>query len=255
LVFGVRRPRRPILGSCFSGEVAAVGPGVPAFVPGDEVCGMNGLAMGAHAQYVAVDASRLVAKPPAVSHDDAAGVLFGGTTATFFLRDKAAVRPGTTVLVNGASGAVGTNAVQLAKHLGATVTGVTSTPNLTLIGELGADHLIDHTQQDLLATTERFDVVLDTVGNLPVTTARRLLCPNGMLLLAVASLGDTIRARRQVVTGTSPERTDDFRFLLQLVAEGALTAVNDRTYGLDDVVLAHQRVDTGRKVGNVILRP
>jgi len=255
LVFGVRRPRRPILGSCLSGEVAALGPHVEGFTPGDEVCGMSGTAMGAHAQYLTVDARRLVTKPPAVSHDDAAGVLFGGATAAFFLRDKAAVRPGSTVLVNGASGAVGTNAVQLAKHLGATVTGVTSTPNLPLVGDLGADRLLDHTQQAVLATTDSFDVVLDTVGNLPITRARRLLNSDGMLLLAVASLGDTLRPRRQVVTGTSPERADDFQYLLQLVADGALTVVHDRTYKLDDVVLAHRRVDSGRKVGNVILRP
>ncbi len=255
LAFGVRRPRRPILGSCVSGTVEALGADVQGLTEGDEVCGMTGTAMGAHARFVAVPVARLVAKPPTVSHEDAAGVLFGGTTAWFFLRDKAAVGPGTSVLINGASGAVGTNAVQLAHHLGATVTGVTSTANLALVTELGADHVIDHTRQDLLGTPGRFDVVLDTVGNLTVTTGRSLLRSGGTLVLAVAGLADTLRARGNVVAGAAPERAEDFRALLQLVADGALRVVHDASYGLDDIALAHERIDTGHKVGNVTVRP
>jgi NADPH:quinone reductase-like Zn-dependent oxidoreductase len=255
LVFGVSRPRRRILGSCFSGVVETVGTGVQGLVPGAEVCGMTGTSLGAHAEFVTVPASRLVAKPAAVSHEDAAGVLFGGTTAWFFLHDRASVAPGAAVLVNGASGAIGTNAVQLAAHLGATVTGVTSTANLGLVGELGAAYVVDHTQQDLLRTTERFDVVFDTVGNLPVAAARRLLRTDGVLLLAVASLGDTLRARGDVVAGVAPERADDVRALLRLVADGALTVVHDRSYALHDIVAAHELVDSGRKVGNVVVRP
>lgn len=255
LVFGMARPRRPILGSSFSGVVETVGARVGNLAPGDQVCGLTGTKLGAHAEYVAVPAKKLARKPPAVTHVDAAGLLFGGTTALFFLRDKAAVRAGMSVLVNGASGAVGTNAVQLAKHLGATVTGVTSAANAALVTDLGADQVIDYTTEDLTATAERFDVVLDTVGNLSIKSGRRLLSEKGVLLLAVASLGDAIRARGNVVTGSAPERVEDFDVLLQLVADGRLTVVHDRVYGLDDIVDAHRRVDSGHKVGNITLRP
>jgi NADPH:quinone reductase-like Zn-dependent oxidoreductase len=255
LVLGIFRPRRPILGSSFSGVVETVGARVAGLGSGDEVCGMTGTKLGAHAEYLAVSAKKVTRKPPGLSHDDAAGLLFGGTTALYFLRDKASVGPGTSVLVNGASGAVGTNAVQLAKHWGATVIGVTSAANAALVTELGADQVLDHTTQDLTATPQRFDVVLDTVGNLSITSGRRLLRDQGVLLLAVASLADTIRARGNVVAGSAPERVDDFDLLLQLASDGELTVVNDETYDLDDIAEAHRRVDSGHKVGNIIVRP
>lgn len=255
LAFGLRRPRRPVLGSAFSGEVVGTGAKVEGFAPGEEVCGMNGIAMGAHAEYVAVAANRLARTPSTVSHDDAAGVLFGGTTASYFLRTKASVGPGVRVLVNGASGAIGTNAVQLATHLGATTTAVTSTPNVALVTELGADRVIDHTRHPLADTTDRFDVVLDTVGNLSIASGRRLLADQGVLLLAVADLGDTLRARGDVAAGTAPERVADAEFLLELIAAGTLTVVLDAIHDLDGIVEAHRRVDTGRKVGNIIVRP
>ena len=254
LVFGIVRPRRPILGSSFSGVVEIVGARVSGLAPGDEVCGMTGTKLGAHAEYLAVSTKKVTRKPPGLTHEDAAGLLFGGTTALFFLRDKASVGPGTSVLVNGASGAIGTNAVQLAKHLGATVTGVTSGANAALVAKLGADRVLDYTTQDLTATPQRFDVVLDTVGNLSITSGRRLLRGQGVLLLAVANLGDTIRPRGNVVAGTAPERVDDFDLLLQLAADGEITVVNDETYDLDDIADAHRRVDSGHKVGNIIVR-
>lgn len=254
-VFGIRRPRRPILGATFSGQVEAVGARVRGFATGDEVCGMTGARMGAHAELVAVRATRLARKPSAVTHDDAAGVLFGGSAALFFLRDKASVRSGTSVLVNGASGAIGTNAVQLAKNFGATVTGVTSQANVELVATLGADRVIDYTREDLAGLGDRFDVVLDTVGNLSIASGRRLLTEHGVLLLAVAGLGDNLRARGNVVAGVAPERTADFDLLLQLVAAGTLTVVIDQAYDLADIVKAHRRVDSGRKVGNVLVNP
>jgi NADPH:quinone reductase-like Zn-dependent oxidoreductase len=254
-MFGLVRPRRPILGMSFSGVVEAVGTRAGDFAPGDEVCGMTGMKMGAHAEYVAVPAKKVARKPPAVSHEDAAGLLFGGTTALFFLRDKASVGPGTSVLVNGASGAIGTNAVQLARHFGARVTGVTSAANAPLVTRLGADRVIDYTSDDLTTTTERFDVVLDAVGNLSIAAGRRLLRSRGLLLLVVASLSDMLRARGQVIAGTAPERVDDFHVLLQLLADGRITVVHDRFYDLDSIVDAHRRVDSGHKVGNVIVRP
>ena len=216
---------------------------------------MTGLSMGAHAEYVALPAAKLARKPAAVTHEDAAGVLFGGTTALYFLQDRASVGKGTSVLVNGASGAVGTNAVQLATHFGATVTGVTSAANAALVANLGADRVIDYSTTDLFSITERFDVVLDTVGNLSITSGRRLLSANGKLLLAVAGLSETMRARGNVAAGAAPERMADIELLLQLVADGQVSVVHDQTFDLSDIVLAHRRVDSGHKRGNVVVRP
>jgi len=255
LVFGIVRPRRPILGASFSGVVETAGSRAGDFAPGDEVCGMTGTKLGAHAEYVAVPVKRLARKPSGVTHEDAAGLLFGATTSLFFLRDKGSVRSDASVLVNGASGAVGTNAIQLAKHFGATVTAVTSAANVALVRELGADRIIDYTTDDLTGTAERFDLVLDTVGNLSIPAGRGLLSPGGVLLLTVATLGDTIRARGNVVAGSAPERVDDFDFLLQLLADGRIVVVHDQTYDLDDIVDAYRRVDGGHKVGNVVVRP
>ncbi len=255
LVFGIRRPRRRVLGGTFSGVVEAVGAKVEDLTPGDEVCGMSGARMGAHAELLAVPAKKVVRKPPTVSHDDAAGVLFGGTTALHYLTAKATVGPGTTVLVIGASGAIGTNAVQLARHLGASVTGVCSGANADLVRRLGAERVIDHTEVDVATSGERFDVVLDAVGVLDIPTGRRLLEPDGVLLLAVAGLTDTIRARGDVKAGPAPERAEDMARLVELVAGGHLRVVVDEVHGLDDIVAAHRRVDTGHKVGNVLVHP
>ncbi|GAA3845374.1 NAD(P)-dependent alcohol dehydrogenase [Saccharothrix violaceirubra] len=253
LAFGVVRPRRKVLGGAFSGVV--VESAAEGFTAGDEVSGMTGVRFGAHAEYVAVSAARVARKPAAVRHDDAAALLFGGGTALHYLRDKGSLAAGMSVLVNGASGAVGTNAVQLAKYFGAAVTGVTSARNADLVRGLGADHVIDYADGGLVRTTDRFDLVLDTVGTLSIASGRRLLTDRGRLLLAVAGLGDTIRARGNVAAGPAPERAADFAFLLDLAAQAKIVAVIDATYGLDDVVTAYKRVDSGRKVGNIVLRP
>jgi NADPH:quinone reductase-like Zn-dependent oxidoreductase len=259
LALGIAGPRRKVLGMSCSGVVEAVGADVRGFAPGDEVCGSTGAKLGAHAEFVAVASTRITHKPATVTHDDAAGVLFGGTTALHFLR-KAGVGPGTTVLVNGASGAVGTNAVQIARHLGATVTGVTSTANADRVLRLGADRVIDysshgHCLRDVATGTDRFDVVMDTVGNLTIASGRRLLAPRGRLVLLVADLWEMVRARGDVIAGPAPELVADMDQLLQWVADGALVVVHDRAYPLEDIVAAHRRVDTGRKVGNVLVNP
>ncbi|MGV3760173.1 MAG: NAD(P)-dependent alcohol dehydrogenase [Actinomycetota bacterium] len=255
LALGLRGPRRPVLGGVLSGVVEAVGNGVTSFAIGDEVCGMTGVRMGAHAELAVAPAKKLAHKPPEVSHDEAAGLLFGATTALNYLRDRMAVQPGDTVLVNGASGAIGTSAVQLAVHLGGRVTGVTSGRNAALVTDLGAERTIDHTVVAVTELPDRFDVVLDAVGNLSLKEGRRLLAPGGRLGLAVANLGDTIRARGDASAGPSPERAEDFEVLVGLAASGALRVVIEQVYELDEIVEAHRRVDTGRKVGNVLVRP
>lgn len=255
LAFGLRGPRRRILGLVFSGIIEDVGPGVSNVAPGHAVCGMTGMSMGAHAEYVCVAAARVAAVPSGVSHTDAAGLLFGGSTALYFLRDKTSVRPGTSVLVNGASGAVGSNAVQLARHFGATVTAVTSASNADLVRGLGAGRVIDYASEDVTNAPERFDVVFDAVGNLTSASGRRLLRDGGVLVLVVAGLWDTLRARRGVVVGTAPERAADFEWLLQRVAEQGLTVVIERTFPLEHIADAYRLVDSGHKRGNVIVRP
>lgn len=255
LAFGLRGPRRRILGMVFSGIVEHAGPAVANVAPGDAVCGMTGIAMGAHAEYVCVPARRVAAVPGGVSHADAAGVLFGGSTALYFLRDKAKVGPGMTVLVNGASGAVGTNALQLARHFGATVTAVTSAGNADFVKQLGAERVVDYAISDVRTLTDRFDVVFDAVGNLSIASGRRLLREGGVLVLAVASLWDTLRARRGVAVGSSPEQAADFEWLLQRVAAKELTVVIDRTFHLGQISDAYRLVDGGHKRGNVTVQP
>jgi NADPH:quinone reductase-like Zn-dependent oxidoreductase len=254
LAFGVRRPRRKVLGMTFSGVVETAGSKAAGFAPGDEVCGMTGIPMGAHAEYVAVRASKLTRKPTGVSHTDAAGILFGGTTALYFLRDSCEITPGNSVLINGASGSVGTAAVQLAKHLGATVTAVCSSGNFELAQRLGADRTVDYGETPVTELPDRFDVVFDTVGNIDRKSGTRLLNEHGVLLLAVASLGETIRPGGRVKSGNGPEDPADFEYLLGLVEGGRLDPVTEVLDGLEHVTEAYERIDSGHKTGNLVLR-
>lgn len=253
--FGIRRPRRRVLGGTFSGVVEEVGSAVTGVVPGDEVCGTIGLRMGTHAEYVSAPAKLCVPKPDDVSHDEAAGLLFGGLTALYFLRDRGKVTAGQSVLVNGASGAVGTMAVQLARHLGADVTAVCSDVNTALVHDLGATRVIDYRTQPIESVTDRFDVVLDIIGNLHPRDARRLLTADGVLLLVTGSLWDLLRARGRVKGGVSPERPVDIAHLLGLVEAGDLRVVIDDVLDLEDIARAHERVDSGHKVGAIVVRP
>lgn len=250
LAIGVRGPRRTVLGGTFAGEVE-VGSG--GFAPGELVCGMNGMRMGAHAEYVAVAATRLARVPAGIAADDAAGVLFGGSMALHAIGGR--IRPGSTVLVNGASGAVGTNAVQLARHHGALVTGVCSAVNASLVESLGAHRVIDYRTTDLASLTDRFDLVLDTVGTMTIASGRRLLTDQGVLVLAAASLGQLLRAHGRVVAGSAPERATAFAELLELRAAGDLRVVHDASFDLADIAAAYERVDSGRKVGNIVVHP
>ncbi|WP_203338198.1 NAD(P)-dependent alcohol dehydrogenase [Nocardioides limicola] len=263
LVFGILRPRRRILGSAFSGVVEAIGPRATdvegaGLSVGDEVSGMTGLGLGGYAEKLAVRADRVVPKPAGVTHEEAAGLLFGGSTALYFLRDLGGLTAGQRVLVVGASGAIGTTAVQLARLAGAEVTAVTSGANAALVTDLGATRVIDHTTTAVTGDPdpdqpEGYDLVLDTVGVLDPAQTRRLLAPGGTGLLAAADLGQTLRARGDVRTGTSPERAEDFAHLLGLAERGDLRVVLSGTHPLADAAAAHAVVDSGRKVGNVVL--
>lgn len=257
LAFGVAKPRQKVLGSCFSGVVEAVGPKATEFAIGEEVCGMTGIKMGAHAEYIVVRCDKAIVKKPArISHDDAAAMMFGGTAALFFLRDKAKVAGGNKVLINGASGAVGTNAVQIAKYLGGEVTAVTSADNEELVRSIGADRVIDYTKTQLVGLEDKFDVILDAVGNIDIKSGVSLLNSDGRLALMVASLSQMFASARykQVVTGTAAERKEDIAFLLGLMEERKLMAVIDSAYSLDDIAQAHARADGGNKKGNIVIK-
>lgn len=262
LVFGIFAPRQPILGGDLSGVVESVGAAVTNFRPGDEVVAYPGAKLGGHAEFRTMPADGLVVpKPIAVGFEQAAAACFGGTTALDFLRDKGGVRPGEKVLVVGASGAVGSAAVQLAKHFGAEVTGVTSAGNVDLVHSLGADHVIDYRRDDFTQNGEAYDIILNANGSVPFRKVEGSLRPGGRLLLVLASARQIMGLERpgrgsskRIIAGVAKPAADDLRLLLQLAAEGKFTPVVDRIYPFDSIREAHAYVDTGRKRGNVVLK-
>ncbi|WP_205783885.1 NAD(P)-dependent alcohol dehydrogenase [Microbacterium sp. 10M-3C3] len=255
LALGLRGPRRGILGVAVAGTVREVAPDVADLAVGQRVCGMTGARFGAHAEQVAVAARRLSLIPDAVDDEQAAAVLFGGTTALWFLRDRASVAPGERVLVVGGAGAVGSHAVQVARALGAHVTATASTRNVEVVRALGADEVIDRTHASLGGLGARFDVVFDTAGVLHPSAASTLLRPDGRLILAAATLAETLFARRPTITGTASESPALVAHLLAWVADGTLAPLVDAVVPLDRIAEAYARVDSGRKVGTVLVRP
>ena len=258
---GAFRPKRPVLGMDVAGVVEAVGADVTRFAAGDEVIAMLGGRFGGHAEYARVRQDGPIAlKPRNMDFEDAVTLVFGGLTARGFL-DQAALAPGARVLVNGASGAVGTAAVQLAAHAGAHVTGVCSGGNRELVTSLGAERVIDHTVEDFTAEAARYDVIVDCVGNASFERVAHQLAPGGALLLVIADLPAVLRAplrsRRtgHVVTASPGKSTaEDLAALVELAEAGSYRAVRDQTFDLADIAEAHRFVDTGRKRGNVVLR-
>jgi NADPH:quinone reductase-like Zn-dependent oxidoreductase len=258
---GAFRPKRPVLGMDAAGVVEAVGADVTRFTPGDEVIAMLGSRFGGHAEYATVPQGDAVAlKPPNMTLEDAVTLVFGGLTARGFLK-QADLAPGASVLVNGASGAVGTAAVQLAKDAGAHVTGVCSGANRELVASLGADRVIDYATDDFTAEPTTYDVIVDCVGNAPFERVGHLVRPGGALLLVVTDLPGLLRAplrRRRtgklVTADVGKATAEDLSFLVDLAEGGHYRAVRDRTFDLDEIVAAHRFVDTGRKRGNVVLR-
>lgn len=257
LGFGITGPRKPILGWDFAGEVAAVGSSVSGLAAGDRVFGMR---MGSHAEYVAVPIGNVAPMPRGLTFEETVALVFGGMTSIVYLRDKGKVQPGERVLINGASGAVGTSAVQMAKHFGARVTAVCSAANAELVRSLGAARVIDYATEDFTRTGETYDVILDAVGNCNFARCERVLSPGGRLLLVVASLGQIFgsmlrpsRSGRHVLTAVGSSRLDDLVLLGTLAEAGALRPVIDRTYPLERIADAHAYVDTGHKKGSVVI--
>lgn len=263
LALGLLRPRHAILGAEFAGEVAEIGRGVTQFRPGDQVFGLVGHSEGTYAEYLCRPEGRkqgaIGPKPAGLSYAEAAAIPFGGLTALHFLL-AAAIRPGQRVLIYGASGSVGSAAVQLAKHYGAEVTAVCSTANLDLVRALGADEAVDYTREDFARRPERYDVVFEAVGKSSLAACLRALRPGGVLLHAVAAPGVSARMRwaarttyRRFVGGGPTPAAADLAVLKDLVEAGSLRPVIDRRYRLDQIVEAHRYVDGGHKRGAVVI--
>jgi NADPH:quinone reductase-like Zn-dependent oxidoreductase len=260
LVLGVSRPRQPILGTELAGVIESVGKDVRTFKVGDQVFAFSGAAMGCHAEYRCMPAGGAVApKPPNLTYDEAAAISFGGTTALNFFR-RAKLQSGERVLVNGASGGVGTAAVQLAKHFGADVTGVCSAANVELVRSLGATRVIDYTKEDFTKNGETYDVIVDTVGTAPFSRSKDSLREGGRLLLVFGGLPDMLQipwvsmtSSKKIIAGPATGRAEDLRFLAELAQAGEFRPVIDRRYPFEQIAEAHRYVDTGRKKGNVII--
>ncbi|UZX05228.1 NAD(P)-dependent alcohol dehydrogenase [Arthrobacter sp. CDRTa11] len=261
LALGVFRPRRAVLGMDVAGVVEAVGAGVTSVRPGTEVIAMLGSRFGGHAEYVCLPAeAAIAAKPSNMTFQEAVTPVFGGLTALVFL-NRAGLKPGDTVLINGASGAVGTAAVQLAKQSGAHVTAVCSDAGRELVTSLGADRVIDYSTIDFTAEATKYDAVMDCVGNAPFERAEASVKPGGSLLLVVADLKGIIwsswhsRISGKLVSAGNVQYTaKDLEYLVHLAEAGLFRSVSERTYALADVVKAHRFVDTGRKKGSVVLQ-
>ncbi|MFY3382890.1 NAD(P)-dependent alcohol dehydrogenase [Paracidovorax sp. MALMAid1276] len=256
LALGLTRPRRPVLGTDVAGVVEAVGRRVTGWAPGDAVVGVAGMAMGCHAEFCVLPATRpLVRKPGRLSFAEAASLPFGGMAALDFL-NRAQVQAGESVLVLGASGAVGSAMVQLAALRGARVTAVCSGANAALAGWLGAQAVIDYTQQDFTRTGERWDVIADTVGASRFDACLPCLHEHGRYLCIAGSLTQVLarpRGTRRSIGGPAAERPHDLQALMDLAESGVLRPVLDCAYPFGDLPAAHAYVETGRKRGAVVL--
>ena len=260
-VFGFFGPRQPILGTELSGEIVAIGKDVTRFKADDPVFAFTGAKFGCHAEYRVMSESGLIMlKPANLSFEEAAALAFGGTTALHYLQAKGKIRAKESVLIIGASGCVGTAAVQLAKHFGARVTGVCSTVNLDLVRRIGADAVIDYTAQDFAATSQTFDIILDTTGTAPYARCGHLLKPGGRLLIAHGTLaqvlgfgGPSSSSGHKSIAGVALVKVADLRQLADLALAGAFRPVIDRSYALENVAEAHAYVDQGHKRGSVVL--
>jgi NADPH:quinone reductase-like Zn-dependent oxidoreductase len=242
LVLGWNKPRKPILGTVLSGEIVEVGAAVKKFSRGDEVMAMTGFKFGTFAEYVLLNEKSIVGlKPKNATHEEAAAIIFGGSTAIHFLeKSKINTIQNPKVLIYGASGAVGTSAIQIAKHFGAEVTAVCSGTNHDLVSRLGASHVLDYTNSDWLSQAEKYDLVFDAVGKISYKMSRSILKPKGKFL-TVGGLD------------VASETVQQLDLLRQLFENKQLDAVVDRVYRFDELVEAHRYVDSGKKKGNVVV--
>ncbi|HPF59008.1 MAG TPA: NAD(P)-dependent alcohol dehydrogenase [Candidatus Competibacteraceae bacterium] len=254
LAFGLLKPRKKITGMDFSGEVVAVGKGVSLFKKGDRVFGTTGMALGANSEYTCIAENKALIKiPDSISHTDAVSLIFGGITALYFLQGK--IKQDSKVLINGASGSVGSSAVQVSKNYGAKVTGICSGSNRELVLSIGADKVIDYTNNDFSDNGVVYDVILDTVGNLSYASCKRSLSKSGKLILINAGLGTIISSlvKKNLICGVALESKELLQEILRLYETKRLKPVIDKVYSLEKIVEAHRYVDKGHKKGSVVL--
>jgi NADPH:quinone reductase-like Zn-dependent oxidoreductase len=260
LFLGLSKPKINILGGVLSGEVEAIGKIVTKFKIGDQVFGSTGMSFGAYAQYKCLPEKGVLAiKPVNINHQQAGTIPFGATTALYFLK-KAGIKAGQKVLVYGASGAVGSAAVQLAKFFGAEVTGVCSTANIGMVRSLGVDKVIDYTKEDFTTKGETYDVIFETVNKLSFSASIKSLKKNGRLILGASGLSQQLRgawvsktSSQKIISGMISQKAEDIIFLKELVERGFYKPVVDRIYTLEQMVDAHTYAEQGHKKGNVAI--
>ena len=258
--FGFRGPRNKILGQELAGEIESVGQDVKQFKKGDQIFARTGFSLGAYAEYICLPEKGVMAKKPTnMSYEEAATIPLGGIEALHFLK-QADIQSGQKVLINGASGSIGTLAVQLAKFYGAEVTGVCSTSNLEMARFIGADHVIDYTREDFTKNGKTYHVIFDVVGKSPYSSSLKSLKENGYYLLANPGLSQMIRGRwtgvtssKKVITGAATGNSEDLIFLKELIESGKIKAVIDRYYPLEQTAEAHRYVEKEHKKGNVVI--
>lgn len=262
-MLGFKRPKIPVIGSVFAGVIEEIGKDVKSFNKGDEVFG-TGSELGAYAEYMCRSGEKaIVKKPKNISFEQAATIPYGALTALYFLRDMAKIKSGQKVLIRGASGGVGSYAVQLAHYFGAKVTGVCSTANIEFVISLGADNVIDYKKEDFTKIGEKWDIIFDiVVGDTSFSRYKNSLNPNGYYLAVAGGLSDMIQMVLTSITGgkkvkfgggTVAETKENMVFLKELVETGGLKPVLDKTFPLDEIVEAHRYVEEGRKKGNIAI--
>lgn len=262
MMFGLRKPRKTIPGGTFAGEIESVGKNVSKFKKGDKVYGEAGLGMGACAEYICLPEEPLLAKKPSnISYKEAAGIPDGAATSLYFLR-KANIQKGQEILINGASGGNGTYAVQIAKYFGAEVTGVCSTKNIELVKTLGADMVIDYTQEDFTKNDKKYDIIYDPVGKTSFTQCKESLKEEGYFVTTVPTLkiilqmmGNSIRGKKKVISGmpSNKDFSECLIYLNEIIKKGKIKTIIDKEYPLEKIADAHKYVEKGHKKGNVVL--
>jgi len=261
MVFGFKKPKINILGVDLAGEIEAVGKDVTRFKEGDRVFGSPGSKFGGHAEYICIPEDGVLAiKPANMTYEEAAAIPLAGNTALFFIRDLGKVQAGQKILIHGASGAIGTYAVQLAKYYGAEVTGVCSATNAELVKSLGADKVIDYTKEEFTKSDETYDVIFDVVGKITFSQCKSSLKQKGIYLENLLELQDILKMMwtsiiggKKIKGGVSIESVENLNFFLELIESGKLKPVIDRTYPLEQTAEAFRYVEKGHKKGTVVI--